>query len=322
MRGAFTAAVLTELEKNIGRPAARHFDLMVGTSTGALLAIGLAHGLAAAEIENLYAAHGQSIFPSGGVARLFRRGRSLFLPKHSQVPLRMALRHLFGEATMGDLSTRTVVPIFSGQKGEACTFKTPHHERCWQDRYLPLVDVAVAAAAAPTYFGAVGMPTREDERYIDGGVWANTPVMIGLTEALAYCGATLDEISMLSIGTTASMINTAKLSNAGKLGWAWNILDPIFAGQATGALHQAKLLLGDVRFLRIDYGVARSVDLDDARASSLAELRAVGHGIARANDLVNRVEAQFLNGVAAVPFTSFKSPRELTELRDRRQVDP
>ncbi|WP_066793483.1 CBASS cGAMP-activated phospholipase [Sphingomonas soli] len=315
IRGVFSASVLAEIESNTGRSVADHFDLIVGTSTGAILAIGLAFGIPAERLERLYVEHGPTIFPQRMGTRLYRGIKGMFLPKHAQAPLRAALEEILGERRLGDATRRLVIPTFDVHKGRACTFKTPHHSRAWQDQELRAVDVALAAAAAPTYFGATEVAPRVGSSYIDGGVWANTPVMVALVEALARCDARLDQIAMLSVGTTSALEDLAKRARAGLMGWRWKILNPVFVGQAIGALNQAELLLGSDRFVRIDHVLPKEVRLDDASAASIAKLRGLGRGIGRANAITDIVQRLFLNGRPVSAYPRFEPPSR----RDARE---
>src|SRR6188474_3067968 len=73
IKGTFTAAVLSEWERSTGLRIAEHFDLIAGTSTGGILAIGLGIGLSAAELLDFYERRGPVIFPTTGFGRKFWR---------------------------------------------------------------------------------------------------------------------------------------------------------------------------------------------------------------------------------------------------------
>src|ERR1700730_16069457 len=95
--GVFPAALLTRLEEHLEHPIGRYFDLIAGTSTGGIIAIGLGLGLPANEILKLYVEQGPAIFDQehGAVENWVRqkvRGMAhLFITKHSSEPLRRAL---------------------------------------------------------------------------------------------------------------------------------------------------------------------------------------------------------------------------------------
>ena len=66
IRGTFSAAFLANLEKDLEHPIGRYFDLISGTSTGGIIAIGLALGMRAEEILKLYEEKGTRIFAQSG----------------------------------------------------------------------------------------------------------------------------------------------------------------------------------------------------------------------------------------------------------------
>ena len=95
IRGTFPAAFLANLEQNLEHSIGRYFDLISGTSTGGIIAIGLALGMTAMEILELYENKGPAIFAQtrsglpGWLARRFRGGRWLFWgSKYDAGPLR------------------------------------------------------------------------------------------------------------------------------------------------------------------------------------------------------------------------------------------
>jgi uncharacterized protein len=102
IRGVFPAAFLARLEEHLEYPIGRYFDLIAGTSTGGIIAIGLGLGLTAGDILRLYVEQGPTIFDQdhGTVENWMRqklRGvRHLFVTKHSSEPLRHALEGVLG----------------------------------------------------------------------------------------------------------------------------------------------------------------------------------------------------------------------------------
>jgi patatin-like phospholipase/acyl hydrolase len=186
--------------------------------------------------------------------------------------------------------------------------KTAHHERFKYDVDAPAVDVALATSAAPTYFAAARFPTHQDASYVDGGVWANSPVLVGVVEAVSFLGVALSDIDVLSVGCTSTPFNIAKRADAGLVQWNAGLVELMFEGQMEAALAQAKLLLGG-RLHRIDV-VAREGEfaLDDARAEKIRRLVNLGRGEAVKKENLEVVKARFLNGVPAAPFTPLYRP--------------
>ncbi|WP_417740275.1 patatin-like phospholipase family protein [Rosistilla oblonga] len=201
IRGAFITAFLDRIEQKSGRPIAESFDLIAGTSTGGIIAAGLAMGKPAAEMHEFYAKYGAMIFTprprykAKGIWKLlfpvanhiFRRktGGGLdaaFRARFCPHALQAAFDEGFGDATMREVDfTRLIIPTFNLTSGQPYVFRSPHLPKGFYDQDLKVSDVVIAATAAPTYF-----PHRviAGQSYIDGGVWAADPSMLAFAEAI------------------------------------------------------------------------------------------------------------------------------------------
>jgi len=243
VRGIFTAAVLAQLEDDLGRPIISHFDLVVGTSTGGVIALGLGAGLSPREILDFYVAERKRIFP--GPHRL-RALRQLVRAKYDPSGLEGAVKRVFGDRTLGESQRPLVVPAYNLGENDVYLFKTPHHARLRRDYKVPMWAVAMATTAAPIYFPAFRLP-ESHLRLIDGGVWANNPVVVGVTEAVSMFDRPLEEIRVLSLGTTTSTrTRPSRLDKAGLVQWckSTNIVDVLLAGQSAGAFAEVQHLIG------------------------------------------------------------------------------
>jgi hypothetical protein len=280
IRGVFTASVLAELESMTRKKLVDYFDLITGTSTGGVIAVALAIGIPARDILEFYVSHGPTIFPSTGIHRRVGYAiRHAFWPKHSSCTLRAAVTSVLGRHKLGEAQCRLVIPAYDAVAGDIHLFKTAHHERFKTDYQLPAVDVAMATAAAPTYFPAFS--TKSGSNCIDGGVWANCPAIVGVVEAIAVLGKKPEEIEVLSIGTTAEPFHVSKPRRrfGGFLLWNKGLIDLLLQAQVAAALAQAKLLTGK-RAFRINTVVTRGrFTIDDAR--QIADLQALGAREAR-----------------------------------------
>jgi patatin-like phospholipase/acyl hydrolase len=295
IKGVFPAAFLAEVEKVAGRPVAEHFDLIVGTSTGGIIALGLGLGLTAQEILSFYETRGPDIFRGRRLWRLLRQVR---YAKYDREPLELALREVFGDRRLGESKTRLVVPALNLETGEVHVYKTSHHERFVMDYKLPVVEVALATAAAPTYFptyrSAAGIPL------VDGGMWANNPVGLAVVEAVGVLGWSRDELSVLSLGCTTEPLR-AKPYEERRLGlgyWLPRVTSVFMAGQSSGSLGTAYLLAGHENVVRISPSVPNwRFKIDAIR--DIQSLR--GLGASEARKAVPRLQQVFLNETAA-PF--------------------
>ena len=266
IRGIFSAAVLAFFEEDLGIRIPDHFDLIVGTSTGAIIALGLGAGMRPAEIVELYAHRKDEIFPPAR-RRAPGKARSLLRSKYRPDGLEAALRTAFGDRLLCESGVPLVIPSFDLGRRGVHVFKTPHHERLRRDWRVSMVDVALAASAAPTFFPAHTLPD-EHVRLIDGGVWANNPSTVAVTEAVSLFGQPLDNIKLLNIGTiTSNAVRARHLDTGGLFSWirSPNVVDVLMAGQAVGAFNQAAHLVGTHNAFRLDvFAPDYLVRLDDA----------------------------------------------------------
>lgn len=296
--GTFPASVLAALEEHTKEPIGRYFDLIAGTSTGGIIAIGLGLGLRAADLLDLYENRGPWIFGQDGhpavnwmmrnVAAVRHFGRA----KHSSERLRSALTDVLGERRLGESSTRLVVPAWSATARRVYIYKTAHHRRLQIDYKAKAVDAAMATASAPTYFQQ--HVTENSVGLIDGGVWANNPIAIAVVEAVTLLGWAPENMHVLSLGCLDEVYN---LPAAG--GWGtfnMKLIKLFMDGQAHGAMGMAKLLTGHEHereaIYRIDHQVKYGdYKLDDARL--IGELK--GLGFERARDRLPEMQRVFLD---------------------------
>ena len=267
IRGIFPAAVLSELEaRDPGTSSvARRFDLIAGTSTGGIIALGLGAGLTATKIRDMYVDEGGAIFPLpkfGIAGRLWRQVRRLVLNPYDSGALERQLRLRFGSRTLAESDVRLCVPSCDGTHGDAWVLKTPHHPDYKTDGETEMVAAALATAAAPTFFRPFA-----DGGYdlLDGGLWANNPVMVGLTEALTAFDVPRDRIRILSIGCGTTPYRIGRWQR--RLGGMWPWRKIVFGAmhyQSRAALGSAQLLIGTDRVTRLEPpATAKPIALDD-----------------------------------------------------------
>lgn len=256
-KGMFSAAILDRLVADLGIEVLSSFDLLAGTSTGAIIALGLAAGLTPAELLGFYVDRGPAIFP----APRARAPRRLVRSKYSPAPLAAALGEVLGERTLAESKIPLLIPAYDLCSDDVHLFRTPHAERLRRDGRERMLDVALASTAAPTFFPA--HPLR-GLRLIDGGVWANNPSMLAIVEALTVFERPVGEIVLISIGTTVeSTRRHPRLDRGGLVQWATGAAALVIHGQSVSASNHARLLLGPDRYLRIDPSVpAGELSLD------------------------------------------------------------
>lgn len=291
LRGAFTAAVLAKWAEMLGPSGGaeliKHFDLVAGTSTGAILAIGLGLGLTPIQVLDFYRKQGPKIFPPGGKLRHWIKS------KHDSHTLAEAMTDVFGEKKLADSCCRLVIPTVRADHGEAEVIVTPHaDDRTGFSDYFA-VEAALASSAAPTYFDeAIVEHKIAEQRYLDGGIWANNPVLPAIAEAVGQLGIPIDRIDILSVGTTGFEASFTSAMGGGKVDWGMALSNLFFAAQETASVKLVNDLLTRARHLRINQQTRDEIPLDNVAA--IDDLATRGSNVAL--DWFTAVRSRFLDG--------------------------
>lgn len=310
IRGLLPAIVLAEIEARTQRPLSELFDLVVGTSTGGIIGIGLAHGLSAAELAEFYPKFGRRIFGGaserpGWQKRLFgsedlfgasmrktadKLGAPFGRPdkwngnaRHSPAGLESVLNEVMGQARLSEARTELAVTTFDGLSSCPVVL-TSRDARIRSDHDLLLADVARATSAAPTFF-----PPHEinwagaRRRFVDGGVWANNPAAVALTESLHLTGErgmTGASVFLLSLGTGASTTAETFAATGSWLGAGAGIFGVATSVMAGEVIAKRSLAAGNYyRFQVIDDRIAGA--MDDPSASRLQALASAAERMIR-----------------------------------------
>ncbi len=224
MRGLYTSILLDRIMRNvvdhqqldgIDLDIGKGFDLIVGTSTGGIIACGLAAGVKMDNIIEIYKNAGHRIFrdpmPQRQLSLFMWLARHLNSPANDSEALSDELQKCFGDVTLRDIyQSREIalcIPSVNMKTQQSWLFKTPHDfSRPSQRSDYKVVDVCLATSAAPLYFplASIDDPKASGMHYAfaDGGLWANNPVIIGLVEALEMAGPDR-AIDIISISTCA-----------------------------------------------------------------------------------------------------------------------
>jgi uncharacterized protein len=289
--GTFTAGFLAYVEARLNELVppdkgpiriADYFDLIAGTSTGAIIAAGLAAGVPAATIRDFYRDQGSVVFTRGRLGfwarakglvanRLLRwvdtDYQGLVGPTYATEPLsdqlRSLLKHDTGrELLLGDLRRRLLLTAVQLSTGQTAVIKTPHLPGMFEHRRWTIRESVLASGAAPTYF----QPAMIEERgpFADGGLWANNPSMVAVAEAVRISRECtrpedpafgLDDVCCLSVGTGIYRYGYDTTVPAGLKWWlvGRKIFTATMASQSQGVNHQTRFVLGDDRYRRIDF---------------------------------------------------------------------
>lgn len=298
IKGIFPAAILAKLEEFLpeGEHIHQYFDLIAGTSTGGILAMGVGAGITAETMLRLYLERGSELFPPGNaITRGLRGLKQFFAYKYDADNLARLLKETYGDRRIQASRGCLCIPTSEGMNGEIFVVKTPHHPDYHLDGKKLLVEVGLATGAAPTYLKAAD---HWGYRLADGGLWANNPILVAVIEALSAFDVTREQIQVLSIGCGNDKVRvTNKMASGGLFQWRKAIKCAINL-QTQSALAQTRLLLGPERVIRLEPKADAAIDLDDwvrARAELPAEAEAVCAAQLAA------IKARFLQGKASTP---------------------
>ena len=269
IRGLYAAVLLDRLTHEVPTLVDR-VDLVAGTSTGGIIALGLAHGLAPADLVALYRDRAKEIFDDSWLDDLKDLG-GLTGADYDNDKLKAVLEGVFGKKTrLKQLKKRVLVPTFDLDNESPDPGK-----RMWKPKFFHnypgpdsdgeelVVDVALRTSAAPTYF-----PTYQG--YIDGAVVANNPAMAALAQALdAGTGKqSLQDVLLFSLGTGVNPTYVAgKELDWGYAQWAKPLIALMVDGMMGVADYQCARLLQQ-RYFRLAPILPERIGLDDVDKTS------------------------------------------------------
>ncbi len=300
IRGIIPAMVLAEIERRTGRATSQLFDLVAGTSTGGILALGLTKPGQGGEPEysakrliELYETEGDKIFSIPVWHRIHSAG-GVAEEKYPAKGIEGVAREYFDDVRLAEALTEVLVTAYEIEGRAPWFFKRRHArdpERREGDNFL-MREVARATSAAPTYFEPFlveGGP-HDGCALIDGGVHSNNPAMCAYVEARKIFPEE-DDFLVVSLGTgeLTRSLSYEEVKDWGLALWAQPILNVVFDGVADTVDYQLRELLATEgegrRYYRfqtlLDIG---KDDMDDASATNIAALKVKAREIISEND--------------------------------------
>lgn len=250
-RGVIPARFLMELERRTGKQIYELFDLITGTSTGSIIALGLTmpgpDGQPRYKAEDalyIYRREGPRIF-STNLQRLLLTLNGYIRPKYAFEPLESILKQYFGDARLKDTLRDVIVSTYDIEKRMPWFFRTLK-AREQADYDFSLVEVIRAATAAPSYFSPARITTTKEEMYtlVDGGVFANNPAMVGYVDALSKY-KDYERVMVVSLGTGLAdrSFPYNKARQWGLIGWALPAVDILQRGVSESVDYQMDQVL-------------------------------------------------------------------------------
>jgi predicted acylesterase/phospholipase RssA len=270
IRGLIAARVLAEIERRCGRRASELFDLVAGTSTGAIIACGLTRPdpLPAERIARIYHEEGPEIFDRSLLKRI-TSAEGYLDERYDSEGLVNSLRAHLGNARLADARPPVLLTVYDLERRRAMLLGARDD--------VSMVDAAHASSAAPSYFE----PVRVGElTLVDGGVFATNPAMC----AYAQTDGDLDLLVSLGTGEHTRRLPYELVKDWGRLEWARPVLDVVFDGTADAVDLQLQALLG-AGYVRLQTPLDEaSDDLDDVTPENLAALEREAERLIAARD--------------------------------------
>lgn len=330
VRGLFTISFLAEIERILERKSGSvnvkigdYFDLISGTSIGGLLALGLASGKSARELESVFEKKAPLIFKKGFWNLPYLKNlKSSILPLYSSQPLKDTIEEMLGsETTFEDLKRRVLIPAVNVTSGMPQFFKTPHNPEFTRDRSIKLVDAAMATSAAPTYFRPHYCESLK-AHFVDGGLVANNPSFVSMLEVFKDMKTDFDvvehqQIHILNIGTLGEKFSLSpkKLNSSLTMGYIglWSMGRGLVFTTMTSNQYLHKYMLEREmaaynaleNFIYLDDDVAndaaQEITLDNASEGSLRYLSMRGKNMATI-EIIKKPSLKALFDIKAKPF--------------------
>jgi predicted acylesterase/phospholipase RssA len=283
VRGLVPALILAEIERRTRRPIHQHFDLIVGTSTGSILALGLtrpsnadAHkpAYSAQDLVQLYRDHAQRIFPSSFAP--MRYLRRIFRPKFSPQDVEAIYETYFEDVRLIEALTNVAIPAYDIESSRRLWFLSYDSAQSG----LLMRDLVRGATAAPTYFAPARLSLRNrmsptgSVALVDGALFANNPSQDALQFGQRLRDQDGNSVLLLSIGTgrSARKHTFEEAWGWGVLGWMDPLLEIAFSDPAIDDI-MSRALEGNGRYFRlqVDLG-AEPVELDDSSREAAQRL--------------------------------------------------
>ncbi len=328
IRGIIPATVMQYLEEkliefseNNDARIADYFDMIVGTSTGGILACYYLFPnperhlpntpnskYTAREALEFYIHKGKFIFDDSkkkswfGIRQLFNATR------FSSDNIESIFNEQFGEVMYNELLQRCIVTAYNLQTQKSIFFNNREKRQKAQVRKFKIKDVARSTSAAPTYFSPakiINYANNSEMVNIDGGVFGNNPTMCAYAEArttyfesVAITHPSAKDMMILSIGTGSSNMelkNVSKSGDWGVINWAKSIPDIMMDGGLDTVNYQVNLLFDTLtgedkkNYKRVDVpeslrNAYYNSDMSDASKENIDKLQSAGKKtIANAN---------------------------------------
>lgn len=264
IRGIYPAYVLQCIEERLQINLFDTFDMIAGTSTGSIIAAGVATGVPAADIVAMYKEHGGKIFQKKWSFLPCKSVHPIFDSVYDAQYLENVLTEVFQDKRLGDIKKPLLLPSTDIGNGCVHVLKSGYSKEFTRDNAVLVKDAVLASCSAPTYFD----PHRLNEYLLaDGGLWANNPALAAVIDAQKRLGVAQDDIQILTIGTghSKTMYGTNTSRKWGLInGWEHKkLISFILSLQSQSALNYLTLMLHPGQIKRVDFESDLPLPMDD-----------------------------------------------------------
>ena len=297
IRGIIPAMLLAEIEKRTQKPISELFNLIVGTSTGGILALALTKPngqgkpqYTAKDLIGLYETDGEQIF-SRSVWHRIQSGANFVGKKYPADGIEKVLDHYFEDARLKDALTEVFIPSYDIERRAPFFFQS-RNAKLNRSHDFKMKQVARATTTAPTYFEPfkIEIDVSDYVALIDGGVFANNPTLCGFAEVKST-HPEADDFLVVSLGTgeMTRRFLYDEVKGWGLAQWAQPILNVVFDGVSDVVDYQMKTLLppapdGTKRYYRFQAKLDKgSEDLDNANPANVRVLKLLAEDVIHGN---------------------------------------
>ncbi|CAM3105512.1 CBASS cGAMP-activated phospholipase [Streptobacillus ratti] len=208
LKGIYTIMMLDKIEKDFNISYHEYFDIIIGTSTGSIIATLLALGVKPKEILKIYNDCYKEIFGKKSTNK-----KPLFGSLYENANLENAVKKYVGNLSYDDLKTKLIIPSVNLSDSKINIVKSYDEVMKNKNEQFTLKDAIISSASAPGYFSP---HIFKNKMYVDGALFSNNPALIGLSESFNLGVNELKEVKILSLGTGTEKIkfNKSDISNA------------------------------------------------------------------------------------------------------------
>jgi len=268
IRGIYPAHVLQCIEERLKINLLDIFDMIAGTSTGSIIAAGVATGIPAATIGTMYKEHGNKIFRKKRffcfAGKLKNFAQPMFDSIYNAQHLESVLTDVFQDKLLGEINKPLLLPATDIGNGCVHVLKSGYSKDFIRDNSVLVRDAVLSSCSAPIYFD----PHKLGHYLLaDGGLWANNPALAAVIDAQKRLNINQNNIRILSIGTGYSkiMYGTNVSRKWGFInGWkSKEFINFILSLQSQSTLNYLNLMLCPKQIKRIDFASDKLLPTDD-----------------------------------------------------------